>query len=414
MARLVQRLVLVFFAAFPVVGAPRATAEEERAEAVAETREEYLRWYGQLAEAVAQFELNSADPIDRRRLFEAALRGMAAEVDQYSAYLSPDEYTKLKELARRSPVGFGLELAIEQGRLAVLGVHAGSPAERAGLAPGMRLLSIDALDVDTMTLSEAERLLADHAGAVKLTLQPPEGPPREFELRPARTAAPTVVGARLYGEVGYVRISRFGGDTAADLKAALQELLEEGARSVVIDARFNSGGLLDSAVSVADLFLERGEIVTVAARRGDPRTWEATSGDVLGGKPVVVLVNRYSASGSEVLAAALKDNGRARVAGERSWGKGSVQSIIPLGDHGAALKLTTARYLRPSGANIHRSTGMTESDEWGVSPSEGCALSLSNDQGKTLLASWRSEEETPEPDGQLALAIELLTGGDAP
>lgn len=365
-----------------------------------EDRQEYLHYYGLLAETVAQIELNHASPVERRRLFEAALRGMLEELDPYSSYLSPEEYAKYLRLAERSKPSFGVELAIETGRLVVLGVRPGSAAVDQRMQPGDWVLAIDGHSAEKMTLGEADARLADGAKPVELQLEDRQGEKRTVTLKAARQTTATVLDVRVAEQgVGYVRVTSFSGDTAAELRDAIAQLQQQGATSLIVDLRYNAGGLLQAAVDTADLFLTQGTIVSVATRQGKPRVWQAGESDATGGWPLAILVNRYSASASEVVAAALKDNQRAVVVGERTWGKGSVQSIIALGDGHSAIKLTTAAYRRPNGKNIHRFSQESAHDEWGVRPDADLDVPLSHPESYALLKSWKSPDDSPPDDG---------------
>ncbi|TWT38121.1 Carboxy-terminal processing protease CtpA precursor [Posidoniimonas corsicana] len=374
-------------------------------------RDDYLRRYGELAEVVTQIEVNFAEPIDRERLFRAALRGMLSELDPYSSYLPAEDFERLKQLAEAARPTTGVEFAIEEGRMVVLGVRPGSPAEKAGVQPGEQVLEIGGAPTERMTLTQADELTRGDAAGVALLLRADaSSQPRRVELTAKRLTTPTVTGVRvLEGGVGYARIVSFTANTAAELRAAIDRLTGEGARALVLDLRFNPGGLLEAAVDVADLLLDAGVIVSIVGRHGDPRVINATGGVVAEGLPVVVLVNRYSASASEVVAAALQDHDRALVVGERTFGKGSVQSLVPLDSGRSGLKLTTAAYRRPSGGSIHRFAESSEADEWGVSPSEDGALALTADEARRLLASWGEDAASPVADRQLELAVELLT-----
>ncbi|TWT74616.1 Carboxy-terminal processing protease CtpA precursor [Posidoniimonas polymericola] len=388
--------------AYRVGAAERASPGVDQA-----TQRDYLRRYGELAEVVTQIELNAATPVDRDRLFDAAIRGMLAELDPYSTYLPSETFQQLQRLAEESRPTAGVEFAIEDGRLAVLGVRAGSAAEDAGLQPGERVVAINGRSTERMTLAQADELAA--AGEVRLTLAgDPPGDSRTVLLESRRLTAPTVSGVRMVDPgIAYARIGSFNANTAGELRDALRKMRSEGAASLVLDLRFNPGGLLEAAVDVADLFLEQGEIVSVVGRNGEPRVLSAGDGQAAEGVAVVVLVNRYSASASEVVAAALQDHGRATLVGERTFGKGSVQSVIALDEGRSGMKLTTAAYRRPSGANIHRFADATESDVWGVSPIEQNTVALTADQARRLHAAW-GRGERPNADPQLARAIEQL------
>ncbi|HQU46966.1 MAG: peptidase S41, partial [Planctomycetia bacterium 21-64-5] len=177
-------------------------------------------------------------------------------------------------------------------------------------------------------------------------------------------------------KIGYIRITSFGRDTPRELKKALDELQNQQLRGLVLDLRFNPGGLLTAAIEVADMFLTDGEIVSTSGRNSPKRSWSAHKLDTYVGFPMAVLVNHHSASASEIVSASLQDHKRALVVGERTWGKGSVQNVIEMEGGKSILKLTTANYLRPSGHNIDRAVNAKESDEWGVKPDAGYEVKL--------------------------------------
>jgi carboxyl-terminal processing protease len=223
--------------------------------------------------------------------------------------------------------------------------------------------------------------------------------------------------------IGYLRVTAFSRDTAAELKTALKKLHDGKVRGLILDLRFNPGGLLTTAVEVSDLFLAEGRIVSTKGRNSPERVWNAKKPPKFADVPLVVLVNRYSASASEIVAACLQDHHRAGVVGERTWGKGSVQNVIEMEEGRSAIKLTTAAYLRPSGKNIHRFPDAKETDEWGVTPDKGYVLKLDNDELYRLLDYRRDRDilrtngaakaknvsaEKPFVDRQLDLAVKCL------
>jgi len=226
-------------------------------------------------------------------------------------------------------------------------------------------------------------------------------------------------------KIGYIRITAFARHTAEELRKALDQLAREGVRGLVLDLRFNPGGLLSAAVEVSDMFISSGRIVSTQGRNTSPKVWEAHAKGTFQPVPMAVLVNRYSASASEIVAACLQDHGRAVIVGERTWGKGSVQNVVRLEDGASALKLTTASYQRPSGKNIHRFKGAGEKDDWGVIPDKGFEVKLSAPEMRRLVAARRQKdiirkagetEAEPEDDGarfgavdrQLKKALEYL------
>jgi carboxyl-terminal processing protease len=216
--------------------------------------------------------------------------------------------------------------------------------------------------------------------------------------------------------IGYIRLTAFSRDTASELRKALQQLESKQLRGLILDLRFNPGGLLTSAIEVADLFVADGRIVSTKGRNTDERVWDAVKPGTFEGFPMVVLVNRYSASASEIVAACLQDHKRAVVIGERTWGKGSVQNVIELESGKSALKLTTASYARPNGHNIHRFPDAKESDEWGVKPDDGLEVRLRGDELGALIQSRRTRdavEARVKPAGNKTAKAKDKDGTDA-
>jgi carboxyl-terminal processing protease len=282
----------------------------------------------------------------------------------------------------------------------------GSPAYRAGLQSGDVIIEIDGQSSADIDQAEAIRRLKGEAGTnVEITLvHPPRSGRRKVTIQREIIHIETVLGDRRDDrdqwdfmldhdkKIGYIRITSFGRDTFRDLRAAMKELEKQKLRGLIMDLRFNPGGLLASAIEVADLFLTEGEIVSTAGRNSPKRSWSARKPETFEGFPMVVLVNRYSASASEIVSASLQDHKRAIVIGERTWGKGSVQNVIELEDGKSALKLTTASYRRPSGQNIHRFPDSKESDEWGVMPDPGYEIKLGDEELGHLIANRRERD----------------------
>ena len=193
-------------------------------------------------------------------------------------------------------------------------------------------------------------------------------------------------------KIGYVRLTHFSRNTASELRTAVDGLVSNDLKGLVLDLRSNPGGLMESSIEIADMFLDTGKIVSMKGRSVPERSWQAKRGDTLPSFPLAVIVNRLSASASEVLSASLQDNERAVIVGERTWGKGSVQNLVELESGRSALKLTTASYFRPSGINIHRFAESKPEDAWGVMPSAGHAIELSKEQW----ADWTKSRETAD------------------
>ena len=292
------------------------------------------------------------------RLEQAAVEGVIASLDPHSAFLDAAAYDEMRVNTAGSYTGIGIEVTALNDRVTVVAPIEGSPAERAGVQTGDVVLTVDGIEVRASRLNEAiERLRGFPGSRVRLAVSR-EGiaEPLTFELERSEVHVQTVRAEPLPGGYGYARITQFSDSTPADLDEALDKLgtrRHARLRGLVLDLRGNPGGVLEAAASVADEFLETGVIV-----RGEGRTPEsrfeidATAGDVLGGAPLVVLIDGGSASGAEIVAGALRDHDRATLMGQRTFGKGSVQTVIPL-RHGQALKLTTSRYYTPSGASIH-------------------------------------------------------------
>jgi carboxyl-terminal processing protease len=217
-------------------------------------------------------------------------------------------------------------------------------------------------------------------------------------------------------KIGYIRLTHFSRRSGDELLDALRALQKDGMKGLVLDLRFNPGGLLSQAIQICDFFVEEGRIVSTKGRNTDERVWDAHKGGTFSGFPMVVLVNRYSASASEIVSACLQDHKRAKVVGERTWGKGSVQNVIELEGGASALKLTTASYHRPSGKNIHRFPNAKDTDDWGVMPDEGFKVEF-NDKQLSEYVDYRRDRDVLGEDGppksefkdiQLAKALEYL------
>jgi carboxyl-terminal processing protease len=311
-----------------------------------------------LAAVLEHIRQDYVDPVDEHVLMEAALQGMLGALDGHSALLDRADYDDLHAASEANAgVGVGVDIDAQAGQLRIARTVADSPAALAGIRAGDRLLAVDGIAVDAQHLAEGLARLRGNAGtAVDLLLARGAGG-ATYELRLERQAIErrTVRGALVTPAVAYLAITRFGASTPTELYRAVRELRAAaggGRLALVLDLRDNPGGTLDAAVAVAGAFLDSGLIVRGEGRgHGAHFERHATQGDVLAGAPLVVLLNARSASGAEIVAAALKDNHRARILGEPSFGKGTVQSLLPL-DAGRALQLTTSRFYTPSGASL--------------------------------------------------------------
>lgn len=310
-----------------------------------------------LAEILDRVKRDYIEPVSDRQLMENAVRGMLAELDPHSQYLDPREYNEIRITTSGTFTGVGLEVRTDDGQIMVVSPIEGTPAEKAGIRSGDRILAIDGQPVQSRNISQTISRMRGPAGSrVQLTVaRDGQSGPVVYDLRRSAVEVHSVRSRLLDPGYGYARITQFTDTTAKDLRRAVIELnrqTPDGLKGLVLDLRDNPGGVLDAAVQVADLFLDKGVIVTASGRTPDATfRHEAVPGDLLAGAPLVVLVNGGSASASEIVAGALKEHHRATIAGTRTFGKGSVQTVLPLSE-GRAIKLTTSRYFTPSGASI--------------------------------------------------------------
>jgi carboxyl-terminal processing protease len=312
-----------------------------------------------LAEVIDRIREDYVDSTDRHELMSKAIRGMVGELDPHSAFMDADEFEDLRIATEGNYSGIGVEVALQAGVIIVVAPIDGSPAARAGIRPGDAIVGIEGRKIEDMELPEAIAEIRGEPGTVvNLTLARDAARPFDVAVERAMVSVHSVRFEVIEPGYGYLRISQFSETTGPDIGNALHTLVERTGgrlRGLVLDLRNNPGGVLDAAVAVSDAFLEDGVIVTAEGRSKESRfRMDATAGDLTQGAPIVVLVNEGSASASEIVAGALRDNGRAKLIGQRTFGKGSVQTVMPLAD-GQALKLTTSRYFTPSGLSIHES-----------------------------------------------------------
>ena len=295
------------------------------------------------------------DKAPARELTYAAITGMLASVgDRYTQFLSPKEYAELNEGLDGSTFGgVGLSIGIDDQtkQLKVQSVIEGGPADKLGVQADDTIVSINGKATKGVTLDEDSKMLRGTPGTtVRLSIIR-EGKPIALTLTRAEIKAPSVTSKLINGNVGYVRLAVFGATTADELSAALKKLDAEGAKAYVMDLRDNGGGYLNAAIDVSSKFIATGPIVSVAERQGASREYDADDVAVAP-KPLAVLVNKYTASASEITSGAIQDDGVGTLIGQKTFGKGVVQTIFPLPD-GAAVKITTARYMTPSGRDIN-------------------------------------------------------------
>jgi carboxyl-terminal processing protease len=311
-------------------------------------------------EVFAKVKNDYVESIDDRKLIENAIRGMLEGLDPHSAYLDKDTYKELQEGTSGEFGGLGIEVGMEDGFVKVISPIDDTPATRAGIKAGDLIIRLDEKSVKGMSLNDAVKLMRGKPGSDIILTVIREGEEKPLDITITRDiiTVKSVRGKTLEPGFAYIRISNFQTHTAEDLRKSLEKLKKENNDSLsglILDLRNNPGGILNAAVGVSDLFLDNGLIVYTEGRIKDSKLkFNAKPSDILRNSPIIVLVNGGSASASEIVAGALQDHERAIIMGERTFGKGSVQTILPMNDE-AALKLTTARYYTPSGRSIQAS-----------------------------------------------------------
>ena len=361
------------------------------------------------------------EEVDDKILIENAINGMLSNLDPHSNYLPDEAFKKAKQRTKGEFGGLGIEVTMEDGYVKVVSPIDDTPAARAGLEAGDLVVTIDGQDVLGMSLSDAVNIMRGPVGTdIELTIL--RGSDNFFDVTITRDVIKMrAVRFESYGDIGYVRVTGFSEQTTPGLEKAIAALKDEHGRNfkgIVLDLRNNPGGLLRESITVSDAFLNEGEIVSTRGRHDANNSRHyATTGDLLDGLPIVVLINSGSASASEIVAGALKDHDRAIIMGTRSFGKGSVQSIIPMNGHGA-IRITTARYYTPSGVSI-QSTGIEpdiivdravlEDANTAAFREEDLRGSLENEEANEQEEADASEDDEIK-DYQLARALDLLEG----
>src|SRR6516162_742090 len=382
-----------------------------------------LNLFGEVFERV---RAEYVDDVSDDSLVESAINGMLTSLDPHSNYLNTKNFNDMKVQTRGEFGGLGIEVSMENGLVKVVSPIDDTPAARAGLKPGDLITHLDGDPVQGMTLPEAvEKMRGPVSSEIKLTIRREGREPFDVKLIRA-TIKIQSVRSHLEGDnIAYIRITTFNEQTDVGLNNAMKNLKQQagGKRlGVVLDLRNDPGGLLDQAVAVADAFLEKGEIVSTRGRRSeDAQRYNARPGDIAAGLPVAVLINGGSASASEIVAGALQDHHRAILLGTRSFGKGSVQTIIPLPGHGA-MRLTTARYYTPSGRSI-QAKGIdpdivVDAAKIEKTPEKGEAkVATASDLKGDDPAEGSAEQSSVDPsiigtpaDYQLARAVDMLRG----
>lgn len=332
-------------------------ADREQGKAAATLPIDELRTF---TEVYARIKSDYVEPVDDKKLLDEAIQGMLAGLDPHSSYLDADSFRDVRVETEGQFGGLGIEVTMENGFVKVVSPIEDTPAAQAGLKPGDLIIRLDEKAVKGMSLSEAVRLMRGKPGTdiVLTVVREGNSKPLTFTVTRAIIKIQSVKQRLLEPGYGYVRITQFQSGTTNALNAAVKKLEGENKgplKGLVLDLRNNPGGVLNAAVGVSDAFIDKGLIVYTEGRVADSKLkFSATPGDIVSGAPMVVLVNGGSASASEIVAGALQDHKRAIIMGTKTFGKGSVQTIVPV-SNGAALKLTTARYYTPNGRSIQAS-----------------------------------------------------------
>lgn len=395
-------------------------------------------FFDTLVDVRSELVRNYVEEPDQTSMLEGALEGMIGTLkDPFTDYLSPEHLEQFDKQTRAQFSGIGAEIGTDQDQLQIVSPLEDSPAFEAGVMAGDIIMEIDGKSTEGMDATDAVKLITGPEGTeVKLKLRHLSGEIETLTITRRRIEIQTVKGfsrekdhhwnfmIQPEAKVGYIRLTQFSDPSAAALLDAINQLKAQGLKGLILDLRYNPGGLLSQAIEISDMFLSSGRIVSTKGRNSPERVENATEARDVGDFPIVVLVNEFSASAAEILSGALKDNDRAIIVGTRSFGKGSVQQVMALESGKGAIKVTTAYYYLPSGRNIHRREG---ADTWGVDPNDGFYVPMTFEQEREMNKIRRdsdilrlndgddtSTQVTPEwlrdkrADPQLAAALQTL------
>ncbi|MFD3265257.1 S41 family peptidase [Phenylobacterium ferrooxidans] len=428
-----RKYLLIGVSAF-VLGAGSMAYVSQQALASSQPRAKTYKMLELFGDVLDTVERQYVTEVDDKKLIEAAIDGMLTSLDPHSGYLNPESFDDMRDQTRGEYGGLGIEVTSEDGVVKVISPMDGTPAFKAGVKAGDFITAVNGGSVLGLSVNDAVKQMRGKPGEpVTLTIAREKTDPFDVKLI-REVIKPKSATAKLEGDYGYLRVSAFNEKTTDEAEAAIVDLRAKNPKmkGLILDLRNNPGGLLDQAVGISDLFLDGGEIVSQRGR--DPRDVErynARAGDVTGGLPVVVLINSGSASAAEIVAGALQDRKRAELVGLTSFGKGSVQTVIPLrGGVDGALKLTTARYYTPAGRSIQK-TGIQPDLEVAETRDEAQSIAnrafqfseasfrnaLNAEEGKTRIGAHEPAEAPPADfntttgDFQLARAKDVLRYG---
>ena len=391
--------------------------------AQSDDKEETYRQLSLFGDVFERVRSDYVEEVTDQDLVEAAINGMLTSLDPHSGYLPDDNFKKMQVQTTGRFGGLGIEVTMENGFVKVVSPIDDTPAAKAGLQPEDLIVTVDDVSLVGLTLAEAvEKLRGPIGSEIRIMVQRAQDEPFEVSIIRDEIKIKSVR-SRLYDTIGYVRITTFSEQTTPGLMNAIDDLYAEtegNLSGIVLDLRNNPGGLLNEAIKVSDAFLEEGEIVSTRGRDdSDIQHAYARAGDITRGLPIVILINSGSASASEIVAGALKDHRRAILMGTRSFGKGSVQTIVPLPGHGA-MRLTTARYFTPSGVSIQARgiepdievvLARIEKVEGGPVREEDLRGALDKGKADSKTADDDAADDDPaDIDYQLARALDLLRG----
>jgi len=409
-----------------------AVACWQAAHSSAPRKEEDAELYRLFVDAVEHVDRSYVQKVDRKALVHNAIRGMLEQLDPYSDFIAQEARPAFEKTTTGHFGGVGIQVDVRNGEVYVISPMVGTPAYEAGVLAGDKILKVDDQAIERIVSDDIVQKISGPAGTtVKLTVlhAPYNGKPVELKLTRQVINIETVRGWMRNSDdswnylvdpqkkIAYIRVGGFSGSSESDLEKALRALVKAGdLKGLVLDLRTNPGGLLPAAVKICDLFIKEGKLVSTKGRgQTSERVYNAKEADTLPEFPMAILVNRFSASASEIVSACLQDHNRAIIVGERTWGKGSVQNVIDLEDGKSAIKLTVASYNRPNGHNIHRFKGMTEKEEWGVKPNDGYEVRMTTEESNKLFL-WRASKDVAAgkrpPDSQLPTNVKST--GDVP